>query len=139
MNIYGLNIDAAGVIEYARFVAKKYAPADRPDLFFRLRMRLYALEVELQEETGPGVPITAKEITEKGYYWWTCPPGEGPRQYQGATVLLHAGMIVGNESVLNSALMIGDPSTYVLRNLPGEFRGPLRPETLRQTQKESQQ
>ena len=80
--------------------------------------------------------MKSSEITEPGFYWWSCPEDEGPDHLHS----IHEGrppaiVQIGAEGFnifpateagrVRDCFMAGSPTTYVTSSLPGDFIGPI--------------
>ena len=64
--------------------------------------------------------MKSSEITEGGFYWWTCPEDDGPKFFcRGKTQPVK--VIVQKFGGDGMAFLCGHPQTYILQQLPGDF------------------
>lgn len=66
--------------------------------------------------------MRALDLPADGFYWYRCPPDDGPERWRnrGWMPVKVVGIDVGNSNPL--LLASGDPASYLLYNLPGEFQ-----------------
>lgn len=68
--------------------------------------------------------MDSKQVSESGWYWWSCPSDDGPLLARGKTAVV----LVRVEGELADCFRAGDPLTYRLRTMPGTFSGPIKQE-----------
>lgn len=75
--------------------------------------------------------MKAHEIRTPGFYWWCCPPDDGPKDTRGrpATVVQVGVEAFGmrESPACASCYLPGSSETYITSRLPGEFFGPIAP------------
>lgn len=73
--------------------------------------------------------MKSSELTKPGFYWWQCPADDGPEYMRGRPkTIVQVGIEAFNMSSgdpCKDCFFHGSPHTFITRNLPGDFIGPI--------------
>jgi hypothetical protein len=73
--------------------------------------------------------MKSTEINIPGFYWWKCPEAACPPNKIGMPLCIIqigvSGFGMNSTEKCAEAFFFGDPHTYITKNLPGEFYGPI--------------